>query len=242
MALGGDVHAHVHGTPGPAGLHVRLARDNDDGRVLLATMPLALDTESRMTLPCGYFSRGGTYYLELVAEAKDNFLTEDFDVNSNSTANFAKRNVGDNNIKEVDNTEVDGDSEEIKEDVNRNKRKASIDLVNNVNSYGDVVSEQTVVSGSIIELGDTVVKSWKFDVLWPSANLKVTPEQIQTYPQRPVMAIIDFPKVVCTPLEASADFWLELLYCGHSSGGAVLCDGKNTSSHAHVLYSEQVIF
>jgi hypothetical protein len=92
----------------------------------------------------------------------------------------------------------------------------------------------------IIETGDSVVKSWKFDVLWPTAKLDVTPEQIQTYPERQVTAILEFPKVVCTPVESSADFWLELLYCGHSSGGAVLCDGKNTSSHAHVLYSEQV--
>lgn len=101
-------------------------------------------------------------------------------------------------------------------------------------------NKRDVGEGSIMETGDSVVKSWKFDVLWPSANLDVTPEQIQTYPERQVTAILEFPRVVCSPVESSADFWLELLYCGHSSGGAVLCDGKNTSSHAHVLYSEQV--
>lgn len=167
-------------------LRVQLAREDDDGRTQLATMPLALDSESRMTLPCGYFSRGGTYYLELVSD-KETFV-EDYDVN----------NVTDFRMKR----DVDG--------------------------------------GSVVETGDSVVKSWKFDVLWPSAKLDVTPEQIQTYPERQVTAILEFPRVVCTPVESSADFWLELLYCGHSSGGAVLCDGKNTTSHAHVLYSEQV--
>ncbi|PZC74223.1 hypothetical protein B5X24_HaOG208176 [Helicoverpa armigera] len=189
VALGGDVHIRVHGTSG-GGLKVRIAREDDDGRALLATMPLALDAENRMTLPCGYFSRGGTYYLELISD-KDPYLP-DFD---NTTE--VKRNI-DNKVK------------------------------------------RDVSDGSLMETGDSVVKSWKFDVMWPTANLDVTPEQIQTYPERQVMALLEFPRVVCTPIESSADFWLELLYCGHSSGGAVLCDGKNTSSHAHVLYSEQM--
>uniref|UniRef100_A0A2A4JLI4 Cilia- and flagella-associated protein 157 n=1 Tax=Heliothis virescens TaxID=7102 RepID=A0A2A4JLI4_HELVI len=189
VALGGDVHIRVHGTSG-GGLKVRIAREDDDGRALLATMPLALDSENRMTLPCGYFSRGGTYYLELISD-KDPYLP-DYD---NTTE--VKRNV-DNKVK------------------------------------------RDVSDGSLMETGDSVVKSWKFDVMWPTANLDVTPEQIQTYPERQVMALLEFPRVVCTPIESSADFWLELLYCGHSSGGAVLCDGKNTSSHAHVLYSEQM--
>ncbi|CAH4036754.1 unnamed protein product, partial [Pieris brassicae] len=185
VALGGDVHILVQGATGAGNLRVRLAREDDDGRTLLATMPLALDAESRMTLPCGYFSRGGIYYLEIVAD-KESFL--DY---GNATINTIK----------------------VKRDVSE---------------------------GGLMETGDSVVKSWKFDVLWPSATLDVTPEQIQTYPERQVTAILEFPKVVCTPVQTSADFWLELLYCGHSSGGAVLCDGKNTSSHAHVLYSEQM--
>ncbi|XP_038214003.1 uncharacterized protein LOC119833867 isoform X1 [Zerene cesonia] len=184
VALGGDVHIYVRGVTAGS-LRVRLARDDDDGRSLLATMPLALDAESRLTLPCGYFSRGGIYYLEIVAD-KETFL--DFE---NSTINTIK----------------------VKRDV---------------------------TDGGIMETGDSVVKSWKFDVMWPTASLDVTPEQIQTYPERQVTAILEFPKVVCTPVQTSADFWLELLYCGHSSGGAVLCDGKNVSSHAHVLYSEQM--
>lgn len=191
VALGGDVHIRVHGASGTS-LKVRIAREDDDGRALLATMPLALDAENRMTLPCGYFSRGGTYYLELLSD-KDTYLPD------------------------YDNT-----TELKRDDDSHTKMK------------------RDVSEGSLMETGDSVVKSWKFDVLWPTANLDVTPEQIQTYPERQVMAILEFPRVVCTPIESSADFWLELLYCGHSSGGAVLCDGKNTSSHAHVLYSEQV--
>ncbi|XP_050563380.1 uncharacterized protein LOC118276239 isoform X3 [Spodoptera frugiperda] len=191
VALGGDVHIRVHGTTG-AGLKVRIAREDDDGRALLATMPLALDSENRMTLPCGYFSRGGTYYLEVISD-KDPYLP-DYD--------------------------------------NTTEGKREVEISNKV--------KRDVSDGSLMETGDSVVKSWKFDVMWPTANLDVTPEQIQTYPERQVMAILEFPRVVCTPIESSADFWLELLYCGHSSGGAVLCDGKNTSSHAHVLYSEQM--
>ncbi|XP_052740861.1 uncharacterized protein LOC112044159 isoform X2 [Bicyclus anynana] len=182
VALGGDVHVYVRGSTG-AGLRVRLARDDDEGRTLLATMPLAVDSESRMTLPCGYFSRGGIYYIDIIA----------------------------NSFRDYDNITVNG-----------------------------VKVKRDLSGGSIIETGDSTVKSWKFDVLWPTANLDVTPEQIQTYPERQVTAILEFPKVVCTPVESGEDFWLELLYCGHSSGGAVLCDGKNSSSHAQVLYSEQV--
>lgn len=190
VALGGDVRVRVQGARGP--LRVRLAREDDDGRALLATMPLALDAESRMTLPCGYFSRGGMYYLEFILD-KDTL-----DDSSFNTTDFVDRDIDKYLVKR----EVD--------------------------------------DGHVMDTGDSVVKSWKFDVLWPSAKLDVTPEQIQTYPERQVTAILEFPKVVCTPMESSADFWLELLYCGHSSGGAVLCDGKNSSSHAHVLYSEQV--
>ncbi|XP_068617405.1 uncharacterized protein gogo [Battus philenor] len=184
VALGGDVRVHVRGATTPASLRVRLARDDDDGRALLATMPLALDADGRLTLPCGYFSRGGVYYLEIIAD-RDRLSPEDYDANST-----------------------------------RRARRDS--------------------DAGVVETGDGFVKSWKFDVLWPTAKLDVTPEQIQTYPERQVTAILEFPKVVCAPLESNADFWLELLYCGHSRGGAVLCDGRNTSSRAHVLYSEQM--
>ncbi|XP_045535995.1 uncharacterized protein LOC106709675 [Papilio machaon] len=192
VALGGDVHITVRGAPAAAAaaLRVRLARE-DDGRALLATMPLALDAESRMTLPCGYFSRGGTYYLELVAEG-DHLPAEDYEADA---------------------------TERTTEEGERVRRAAD---------------------GDTVQTGEGAVKSWQFEVQWPTATLDVTPERIQTYPERAVTAIVEFPRAVCAPLRAGADFWLELLYCGHASGGAVLCDGRNTSSHAHVLYSEQM--
>ncbi|KPJ16035.1 Uncharacterized protein C9orf117-like [Papilio machaon] len=192
VALGGDVHITVRGAPAAAAaaLRVRLARE-DDGRALLATMPLALDAESRMTLPCGYFSRGGTYYLELVAEG-EHLPAEDYEADA---------------------------TERTTEEGERVRRAAD---------------------GDTVQTGEGAVKSWQFEVQWPTATLDVTPERIQTYPERAVTAIVEFPRAVCAPLRAGADFWLELLYCGHASGGAVLCDGRNTSSHAHVLYSEQM--
>ncbi|KOB69317.1 Uncharacterized protein OBRU01_17035, partial [Operophtera brumata] len=270
VALGGDVHIQVHGAVGP-GLRVRLAREDDEGRILLATLPLALDAESKVTLPCGYFSRGGVYYLELIAD-KDSFLT-DYDNSSDTFEvknSFNKRDVAESDIKvkrEVNLSEVNNDNmgseivkrvveeisasnkfkHEVQEDVidsksikqEDNQKSASKRANLEVKHSASKKTKRDVNEGSVIETGDSVIKSWKFDVLWPSANLDVTPEQIQTYPERQVTAILEFPRVVCTPVESSADFWLELLYCGHSSGGAVLCDGKNTSSHAHVLYSEQ---
>lgn len=262
----------VHGAIGP-GLRVRLAREDDDGRILLATLPLALDAESRVTLPCGYFSRGGVYYIELIAD-KDSFLpdydntTDTFEVksefdkldndvkvkrdvrsgsivndgNSDSKSVTGEAKVNDGNSDSSEKNVNVNQSKRVKRDLNQNKASK---VNEDKSGLKKVISaphrvKRDVDEGSIMETGDSVVKSWKFDVLWPSANLDVTPEQIQTYPERQVTAILEFPRVVCSPVESSADFWLELLYCGHSSGGAVLCDGKNTSSHAHVLYSEQV--
>ncbi|KAF5301841.1 hypothetical protein FQA39_LY10626 [Lamprigera yunnana] len=83
------------------------------------------------------------------------------------------------------------------------------------------------------------------DVRWPMPQLSLTPEYVQTYPERPVMAILEFPDVVCPPVSdspASAipEFWLELHYCGHS---LLNCDNVNDNfnqSRVQVLYSEQV--
>ncbi|XP_047990679.1 uncharacterized protein LOC125229781 [Leguminivora glycinivorella] len=231
VALGGDVHVRVHGASTP--LRLRLARDDDDGRLLLAVMPLALDAEGRMTLPCGYFSRGGTYYVELLA---DNFVN-DYDNNSVSDK------VEINSVK--DKRDVHNDNETVTKDFKKKVKREERRIVETEeDNETDIRDNKKRVKreeeGRILETEDGLVKSWSFDVLWPSAKLDVTPEQIQTYPERQVTAILEFPKVMCSPLRQSADFWLELLYCGHSSGGAVLCDGKNTSSHAHVLYSEQM--
>ncbi|KAG6440838.1 hypothetical protein O3G_MSEX001511 [Manduca sexta] len=276
VALGGDVHVRVHGVLG-TGLRVRLAREDDEGRTLLATMPLALDSESRLTIPCGYFSRGGIYYLELIAD-KENFISEDYnadnltnnvlddvDYTKRQVTDFEKRNV--NNVEISDTTSVVSmQVKDVKETFTKRSINTAVTAFDNESVIHNVVDNKVIENithsegairlkpmvtgnkvkreidneGSLMETGDSVIKSWKFDVLWPSANLDVTPEHIQTYPERQVMAIIEFPRVVCTPIESSADFFLELLYCGHSSGGAVLCDGKNSSSHTHALYSEEM--
>lgn len=63
-------------------------------------------------------------------------------------------------------------------------------------------------------------------------RLSLTPEHVQTYPESPVTAILEFPEVVCPPVRDSAptaipEFWLELHYCGHS---LLTCDNHNTSN------------
>lgn len=59
------------------------------------------------------------------------------------------------------------------------------------------------------------------DVRWPMPQLTITPEHLQTYPEQPAMAILEFPEVQCTPVvdnyaTAIPEFWLELHYCGNS--------------------------
>lgn len=230
VALGGDLRVRVNGALND--MRVRISRDDDEGRTLLATMTLTLDTENHLTIPCEYFPRGGTYYFELVVETKEAFL-EYYDKNNTDS----DKTIDDNAT--LDNRDKRDENDAVNHIV---KKRAVTINVRDSESLDYDSNEQVVDEGSIIESEDSIFKSWKFHVSWPTAKLKVTPELIQSYPERPVMAILEFPKVVCAPRESSADFWLELLYCGHSSGGAILCDGKNTSSHAHVLYSEQVIF
>lgn len=59
------------------------------------------------------------------------------------------------------------------------------------------------------------------DVRWPMPQVSLTPEHVETYPERPVMAILEFPGIVCSPkMDSPAigipEFWLELHYCGTS--------------------------
>jgi len=79
----------------------------------------------------------------------------------------------------------------------------------------------------------------QLDVRWPVPKLSVTPESIGTYPQEPVIAILEFPGVECLfPNNESPDvpeFWIELLFCGHE----VYCDANNVTK-SQILYAEQV--
>lgn len=73
-------------------------------------------------------------------------------------------------------------------------------------------------------------------------QLSLTPERIQTYPETPVSAILEFPDVVCPPVSDSPataipEFWLELHFCGPS---LLTCDTGQNKSSIQILYSEQV--
>lgn len=71
------------------------------------------------------------------------------------------------------------------------------------------------------------------DVRWPMPQLTITPEHLQTYPEQPAMAILEFPEVKCPPVvdnyaTAIPEFWLELHYCGHS---LLTCDTETTDTN-----------
>lgn len=91
-----------------------------------------------------------------------------------------------------------------------------------------------------VEDGPMISRS--LDVRWPMPQLSLTPEHVQTYPEQPVKAILEFPEVVCPPVIANVpsaipEFWLELHYCGHS---LLTCDGDGSSAnqtHAQVNIS-----
>lgn len=69
--------------------------------------------------------------------------------------------------------------------------------------------------------GKSSVITRSLDVRWPMPQMSLTPEHLETYPERPVMAILEFPGIVCSPkMDSPAigipEFWLELHYCGTS--------------------------
>lgn len=86
-------------------------------------------------------------------------------------------------------------------------------------------------SSSSSDGNDEEVITKVIDVRWPLPQLSLTPEHVQTYPESPVMAILEFPEAVCPPVADSPaialpEFWLELHYCGHS---LLTCDSHATS-------------
>ncbi|XP_015837696.1 uncharacterized protein gogo isoform X3 [Tribolium castaneum] len=98
-------------------------------------------------------------------------------------------------------------------------------------------------SNSTLVGDDDSVITRSLDVRWPMPQLSVTPEHIQTYPETPVMAILEFPEVVCppvtdSPISAIPEFWLELHYCGHS---LLTCDNDdNRQNNSNVQVLDQV--
>ncbi|CAH0553889.1 unnamed protein product [Brassicogethes aeneus] len=175
-ALSGDLHVQITSNSFPP-LLLQLSRLEGNVAQPLTTFPVypeatALKKNATIIkIPCGYFSRGGQYYVLV--------------------------------------------------------KKQTVPGAENVTSNAD----DSVVTRSL-------------DVRWPMPQLSLTPEHVQTYPEHPVMAILEFPEVVCPPVadslaSAIPEFWLELHYCGHS---LLTCDNNDAELNrtAQVLYSEQV--
>lgn len=155
-ALSGDLHIQLRAHSFPP-LLLQLSRLEGGDVQMLTTFPVLPEARASsvnitlVKVPCGYFSKGGQYYV-LFKKLPTDFGTD---------------------------------------------RKAN-----------------TTISPAIV-----VTRT--LDVRWPMPQLSLTPEHVQTYPERPVMAILEFPEVVCPPVADSApaaipEFWLELHYCGHS--------------------------
>ncbi|KAG5865113.1 hypothetical protein JTB14_003759 [Gonioctena quinquepunctata] len=177
VALSGDLHVQIASSSFPP-LLLQLSRLEGNLAQPLTTFSVypeakALTNNSTIVkIPCGYFSRGGQYYVLVKKQSIGH---------KNSTKHFQQ---------------------------------------------------------------DSVIRR-SLDVRWPMPQLSLTPENLQTYPEQPVTAILEFPGVVCPPMadspaSAIPEFWLELHYCGQS---LLTCDnGPSTGSNKSVqaLYSKQV--
>lgn len=105
--------------------------------------------------------------------------------------------------------------------------------------YFVLIKKQSVIGASDnVTNGDakSSVITRSLDVRWPMPQLSLTPEHVETYPDRPVMAILEFPEVVCSPKTDSPavvipEFWLELHYCGTS---LLTCDSRYTTNQSNV--------
>lgn len=96
--------------------------------------------------------------------------------------------------------------------------------------YYVLLKKQSVPSDNATGDDQGLVITRSLDVRWPMPQLSLTPEHVQTYPERPVTAILEFPEVVCPPMadspaSAIPEFWLELNYCGHS---LLTCDNNDS--------------
>lgn len=171
-ALSGDLHIQLTSSSFPP-LLLQLSRLEGDVTQTLTTFPVLPEAralslnKTLVKIPCGYFSKGGQYYV------------------------LIKKQL----------------------------------ILSNVNQSVDEKDE------------DIITKV--IDVRWPMPQLSLTPEHVQTYPPNPVMAIVEFPEVVCPPVadspaSALPEFWLELHYCGHS---LLTCDtqiGHLNQTHIQV--------
>lgn len=70
-ALSGDLHVHITAARIPAGVVLQLSRLDGSTAHVLYTVPALTDARAQanitiMEIPCGLFSRGGEYYVELI--------------------------------------------------------------------------------------------------------------------------------------------------------------------------------
>lgn len=189
-ALSGDLHIQLISSSFPP-LLLQLSRLDGDVTETLTTFPVYPEARALklnktiVNIPCGYFSKGGQYYV-LIKKQSTYMYNGD-----------------------------DGDDD--------NNRSISISS----NSYRN--------------RDDDLVITKVIDVRWPLPQLSLTPEHVQTYPESPVMAILEFPEAVCPPVTDSPaialpEFWLELHYCGHS---LLTCDmdaGALNQTHIQVNF------
>ncbi|KAJ8922025.1 hypothetical protein NQ315_008664 [Exocentrus adspersus] len=178
VALSGDLHVRIASSSFPP-LLLQLSRLEGNMAQLLTNISVfpeasaLAQNSTTVKIPCGYFSKGGLYYILV-----------------------KKKPIGTSNVSTPDNQ-------------------------------------------------DSTVMTLSLDVRWPMPQLSLTPENIQTYPEHDVMAILEFPEVVCppeagSPASAIPEFWLELHFCGHS---LLTCDNPPedlSKNGTQVLYNEQV--
>lgn len=177
-ALSGDFHILIKSSSFQP-LLLQLSRLENEIVQSLTTFPVLPEASflarnvTPVKIPCGYFSRGGQYYVLLKKQT----------------------------VLSPESSEVDDDG------------------------YDDQIDDDE-------DEGRVITRT--VDVRWPMPQLSLTPEHVQTYPETPVTAILEFPEVVCPPVKDSPpaaipEFWLELHYCGHS---ILTCDhyGQNVSN------------
>lgn len=92
-----------------------------------------------------------------------------------------------------------------------------------------------------LKLNDGHLVEHKIDVRWPNLRLRVTHENIETYPTDPVSAVIEFSEFECplntTEFEEEPSFHVELTYCGLYN---IACDSHSVATNS--TFSIQTVY
>lgn len=98
----------------------------------------------------------------------------------------------------------------------------------------------TITTTTLMPASDERLRQ-TLDVRWPSAEMRVSPVRLKTYPENPVEVELRFPEVNCDKAWLSnnlPEFWLELIYCGKDRTCAQQMPANLTKSS--ILYAEQI--